>query len=79
MRTIIAGIALATVAVALGGCAGGNLGGSSLLPTANQNRQIVRHLGPHAGDVLGGPTPGAKRWHIRSNDVLGGPTVTPPQ
>jgi hypothetical protein len=89
---MIAGIGLAVAAVILGGCAAGNLGGTSLLPSANQNRQLnlahhlnirtgqpgaIRHLDAHGGDVLGGPTPG-EPFHIRSNDVLGGPTVTPP-
>lgn len=82
MPPSIARTALVTIALLLGGCAGGNLGETSLLPSANQAHQAnlpggsltARHFGARIGNALGGPSGIGKRW-IRHNDVLGGPTA----
>jgi hypothetical protein len=84
MRTVIAGSALAIVALLLGGCAGSGLGGGSALPSAG-----VSHLHPldsvgggpslHSLDsVGGGPTKGNRvkpRGFHSLDSVGGGPSV----
>ncbi|MBV9333641.1 MAG: hypothetical protein JO146_06510 [Candidatus Eremiobacteraeota bacterium] len=59
MRTLIAGFALGTIALLLGGCAGGNLSSNSFLPSASLHPAGVVGGGPSpAGGVVGGgPSP----------------------
>ena len=82
MRTMIAGFALATVALMLGGCAGGN----TLLPSTGANGVqpqnvlggpgiAARHGGFQPGNVLGGPGIAARRGGIHPGEVLGGPGI----
>lgn len=73
MRTLIAGSALAIVALLLGGCAGGSLSGGSPLPNVGISQS-------HPLDsVGGGPTVGHGKAGPRTfhslDSVGGGPSV----
>ena len=75
MRTLIAGSALALVAILLGGCAGGGLSGGSLLPNAGVSQS-------HPLDsVGGGPSVGHGKAGPRTihslDSIGGGPSVAP--
>lgn len=84
MRTLIAGFALATVGLLLGGCAGGGFGGSSPLPSPGMGQMhpgetlggptIAVRQGMHPGETLGGPTV-AVRHGMHPGETLGGPTI----
>lgn len=71
MRTILLGLTLATSALVLGGCASGNLPGSSFLPGTSQVRHIQTGVNAsrHAKrqEVLNGPA--------LAQDVLNGPAL----
>jgi len=73
MRTLIAGFALATVALLLGGCAGGGFGGNSALPSAG-----IHQINP-LDSVGGGPSLGKNHAGPRSfhslDSVGGGPSL----
>ena len=77
MRTVIAGSALAIVALLLGGCAGSGLGGGSALPSAGVSQ--IHPLdsvggGPslHSMDSVGGGPTKATSGRFHSLDSVGG-------
>jgi hypothetical protein len=81
MRTLFAGIALATAAALLGGCAGGGLGGSPLPLTGSSQLHRLDTIGGgpevsrtklHASEVLNGPGSG-KHAKGSPNEILNGP------
>jgi hypothetical protein len=75
MRAILLATTLVAPALVLGGCASGNLPGSSLLPSANQSARAfhISHesVGGSIPSSVGGSIPSALRHHLKPSSVGG--------
>ncbi|MFY9738773.1 MAG: hypothetical protein WAK11_06925 [Candidatus Cybelea sp.] len=71
MRAILLATTLAAPALVLGGCASGNLPGSSLLPSANQAAHVLRvshnSVGGSIPSSVGGSIPSSVGGSIPSS------------